>query len=81
MTTKQDIRKWLESGLEKNATHVIVVVDTFDWEDYPVYVSPDDDVRKKEIKYKETRMQRVMEIYNLSMDLDEQLNESRAWNY
>lgn len=83
MATKQDIRGWLERGLEKNATHVICVVDTFplDWEDYPVYVSPDDDVRKKEIKFKEASMQRVMEIYNLSMDLEEQLNEHRAWNY
>lgn len=81
MTTRQDIRGWLEEGQEQGATHVIVVVDNFDWEDYPVYVSPDDDVRKKEIKFKEASMQRVMEIYNLSMDLEEQLNEHRAWNY
>ncbi len=63
------------------ATHVIVVCDTFDHSDYPVFVSSSEDVREKERKYKNIRLQRVMEIYNLSMSLDDQLNEYRAWNY
>lgn len=37
-TTKKIIAEWIESGLEKKATHMIVVCDTFDHTDYPVYV-------------------------------------------
>lgn len=81
MTTKQDIHRWLERGQKQNATHVIVVCDTFDHDDYPVFVSSSEDVREKERKYKNVRLQRVMEIYNLSIDLNKQLDERRAWNY
>ncbi len=80
MTTKQDIREWLEEGQEQGATHVIVMCDTFDWSDYPVFVSPDEKVREVE-EEKRGSMQTVIEVYNLSMDLDEQLNEFRAKNY
>ena len=81
MTTKQDIREWLEEGQEQGATHVIVMCDTFEWSDYPVFVSPNEKVRKVEKKKKKGNMQKVMEVYNLSMDLNEQLNEFRAKNY
>jgi len=46
-TTKEDIQRWLDYGKESGATHVIVVCDTFDWEDYPVYVSPTEDVNEE----------------------------------
>ena len=81
MTTKEDIRGWLEEGQEKGSTHVIVVVDTFDWGDYPVHVSPSEKVREVVAKYDDKDMQRVMEVYNLSMDLEEQLSEHLARNY
>jgi|ERR1039458_6306432 hypothetical protein len=38
MTTKEDLRRWFNEGVELKATHMIVVCDTFDHEDYPVYV-------------------------------------------
>lgn len=38
MTTQDDIREWFLAGTELAATHLIVVCDTFDHEDYPVYV-------------------------------------------
>ena len=43
--TKKEIRQWLEHGKAQNATHMIVVCDTYDWEDYPVFISPNADVR------------------------------------
>lgn len=79
-TTKEDILRWLESGKEEGATHLIVVCDTFDWEDYPVFVSPQENVHEKEEHYN-GNMQRVMEVYNLSMDWDQQLNQGRSFNY
>lgn len=38
MTTRNDIAQWFEEGKALGATHMIVAVDTYDHEDYPVYV-------------------------------------------
>lgn len=54
---------------------MIVVCDTFDHEDYPVYVSEDEDVHEKAAEYDECDMQKIMEVYNLSMDIEEQLSQ------
>lgn len=46
-TTTDMIREWLEEGKKEKATHVIIVCDTFDWEDFPINVSQDEDVKKR----------------------------------
>lgn len=79
--TQQDIKRWLEQGNQEGATHVIVVCDTYDHDDYPVYVKPNEDVRLKETQCRAMSMQRVMEVYNLSMNIYEQLAQPRAFNY
>lgn len=79
-TETSDIRGWLERGKEEGATHLIVVCDTWDYEDYPVFVSPKESVRKVEAEHSKD-MQKVMEVYNLSMDWDKQLSEHRSFNY
>jgi len=81
MTTKDDIIRWLEAGLDKKATHMIVVCDSFDHEDYPVYVKQGQDARERAAEYDGKNMQRIMEVYNFSIDLKEQLAERRAFNY
>lgn len=79
-TTKQIIREWLELYKDSGATHLIIVCDDFSYEDYPVPVMPGDDVREVEEDHN-GNMQHVMEIYNFSMDIEEQLNkEGRAYN-
>ena len=80
MTSKADISDWLEQAKSKNATHMIVVCDTYDWDDYPVFVSPNQDVRQVESQYSRD-MQKVMEIYRLDMDWAAQLSQPRARNY
>ena len=77
--TKADIRSWLDEGRKKCATHVVVACDTFDWSDYPVFVMPGEDAKKKASNLGE--MQRLMEVYNLALDLESQLGEHRAFNY
>jgi len=79
-TTKAEIRSWLDRGKEMGATHMIVACDTFDWEGYPVFVKPDEKVEQIEDRYDRKNMQKVMEVYNLSMDWDQQLNQARAFN-
>ncbi len=78
--TKDKIREWVERGVKTGATHVIVVCDTWDYEDYPVYVESSQSVQEKLSYYQNASMQRVMEVYNLSMDIKAQLNEHRAWH-
>jgi hypothetical protein len=81
-TSRATIRGWLERGLAEGATHVIVVCDTFDHDDYPVMVQPGEDVREKSEEYSGKEMQRVMEVYNLSMDIDAQVEtDVRVWNF
>ena len=78
--TKDDIREWFDRGVREGATHLIVVCDTYDWEDYPVYVAQGEDVRQRESAF-QTNMQKVMEVYNLKLPRDKQLAETRAFNY
>ena len=48
-------------------------------EDYPVFVNKNEDVNNK-IKHYSENMQRVVEVYNLSIDLESQLESHRVWN-
>jgi hypothetical protein len=80
-TTREDIRSWLERAKAKGATHMIVVCDTYDYEDYPVEVMPGQDARKVYNDHNGPNMTRAMEIYNLSMDIEKQLLEHRAHNF
>jgi len=79
--TQDQIRLWIEQGLEEGATHVVIVVDTFDWTDYPVYVKRGDNVLDVVAKYNDSNTQKVMEVYNLSMPIEPQLKETRAFHY
>jgi len=45
--TKEDIEFWLSVAVIKEATHLIVAVDTYDHENYPVYVSKNKNSKKK----------------------------------
>lgn len=76
----QDIKHWFEQGLKNGSTHLIVVCDTWDWIDYPVYVSAKEDARKIADEHG-ANMQRVMEVYNLSLPMQEQLDQDRVFNY
>ena len=68
-TTQSEIREWLQDGKKQNASHMLVVCDTFDYHDYPVYVNENEDINEIYQKYNNTNMQKVMEVYNLSMNL------------
>ena len=80
MTTKEDIKEWVERGKKSGATHVIIACDTFSYEDYPVMVMPGENIKEKLKYYNSQNMQTVMEIYNLSMDIEKQLKERKSWN-
>lgn len=78
MTTQDDIRRWLAEGQRQNATYVVVVCDTFSYDDYPVYCK---DAAECLDRYaKPGHMQKVMEVYDMSMDLEEQIAARRVMN-
>lgn len=78
--TIDDIKGWILRGVAQDATHVIIVHDTYDHDNYPVFVSEDEDIYEKAGKYKGQNMQVIDEVYDLSMDLDKQLDETRAFH-
>ena len=75
----ENIRSWLVCGKAQGASHLVVVCDTFDWSDYPVFVTSVQEARK--LANNPGEMQKVMEVYNLDLDWDAQLAERRAFNY
>jgi hypothetical protein len=76
------IAKWFAEGVDQDATHMIVVCDQFDYEDYPVYVKPGQDVHKKVTEYLALPMQKIMEVYDLRKPMMEQVySADRVFNY
>jgi hypothetical protein len=77
-TTREDIQGWFERGVREQHEYLLVVTDTYDWEDYPVYVARAEQVTGQLAEYS-LNMQRVTEVYDLRAPMVEQLNEHRAW--
>lgn len=66
MTTHQDIRDWMEQGVSEQALYLIVVCDTFSYEDYPVYAASASELSEARSKYGSgANMQRIMGVYDL----------------
>lgn len=80
-TTRQEIQRWFEHGIKKNASVMLVVCDTFDHDDYPVYIMFGQDARRTADLYDGKNMQRLMEVYNLRLDMQPQLQAHRSWNW
>ena len=78
---KNEIKEIVMEGATGEYSHVVICCDTFDYEDYPVYVKYGEDIRKVIENHNNSQnMSRVMEVYNYNLDLEEQLNESMAYH-
>lgn len=73
-------REWLDRGVHDKHAFMLVVCDTFDWEDYPVYADSLTELKQKAEEHHGPNMQKVMECYDLSMPHEPQLAELRAWH-
>ena len=68
------LTKWFNQGKQDpQNTHMIIVCDTYDWEDYPVYVTKHQNVRETHEQYHSMPMQKVMEVYNYALPTESQL--------
>lgn len=79
-TEKSDIDAWFEKGIVSGNRWMIVVCDTYDYEDYPVFIGEQVDFWKSYEKYNGKGMQKIMEVYDLTLDKYTQLDQRRAWN-
>ena len=74
--TRHDIKDYIEQCQAAGARWVIIAVDRFDHDNYPIFVMEDDDFYEK--LPNGDNMQGYDEVYDLEMDIDEQLAEYRA---
>lgn len=66
--TREDVDRWIAAAKEKGAKHIISVCDTWDYDDYPVYVMPEDDLEKMKKKYDGVNMQKINEVITINED-------------
>lgn len=78
-TTKDDIRRWLQRCAGEGCSHMLVVCDTFDRSDYPVGAHSEKEARA--IYQNPGPMQKVMEVYKLDLEWEEQLSARRVFNF
>lgn len=78
--TLAEITKWVKQAQDEGASYLIIVCDTFDWGDYPITVMPDQDFLTEFDRVNGRNMQQIMEIYDLSHDIETQLGERRSWH-
>lgn len=71
-TTVGDLKLWFDAGLDEGARYMIIVCDTFDHDDYPIYVRLDDDFYEKYDGHDGKNMQRIMEVYDLKKSWESQ---------
>lgn len=80
--TRGDLSRWFDSGLAQGTTHMIVAVDRYDNENFPVYVSAEENVHEVEIRVRCGHgLIGVDEVYDLRLDKDMQFVERRAFHY
>ena len=61
------IKGWIEVAKRRGATHIINVCDTFDCEDYPVYVMPKDNLNEKLGESRDADMQTINGIIDVKL--------------
>lgn len=72
MTTLEKIKEWYLEGKKEKYKYLTVMCDEFDWSDYPVYGD-------KPVKGNPEKMQKVMEVYDLSIPFELQ-NNNKTYN-
>lgn len=81
-TTQDEISAWFDAGVTKGATHMIVVCDTFDYTDYPVYVSKGESAQEKFNQNNgRPNMTKAMECYALWKPKQSQLTQRRTFDF
>ncbi len=78
--SRADIERWLAEAKSRSCAYLVVHCDTFEWSDYPVYCANAAQARIA-IKKSGQNMVKLMECYDLSLDIPTQLAERRALHF
>jgi hypothetical protein len=78
--THQDISGWFDEGLDKGATHMIVMCDTYEYFNFPMYIMPGESPREKFEEYVKSMGSAYCadECYSYSLSKEYQMRERRA---
>jgi len=76
MTSREEISNWFDKGVSNGHRYMIIKCDTYDHEDFPVYSGETDYQEKSKLG----SMERIMEVYDLTMDKEKQLRFGRTLN-
>ncbi len=70
MTSRQEIKEWFDAANGVHSLYLIVVCDTFDWEDYPlgvfVPITSIEEFWKAFDEHNGLNMQKIMEVYEIA---------------
>ncbi len=80
LLTKEQIINGFEAGITSGATHMLIVWDTWDYDNsynFLVYSYPEEDVNDLIKQYDAPGYYRVSAVLAMHLDLDQQLNDKR----
>ncbi len=72
-----DIKDAFDYGLGIGATHMVVMLDTFSLDNYPIFVFPGQDPRSSAYGSED----RPLECYTYQLSWEEQAEPGRVWNW
>lgn len=79
--TTDDLDRWIKQGIKQKATHLIIMHDTFDHDNYPVFVKPGENALAIANSKGGSNMQVVEECYNLRKPIEPQKAKHRCFDY
>ena len=80
---KEDIREWFIKGVEREAQYMLIVYDSMehlDGPDSPYYAESMERAHGIIRGFDSDPMCKIMEVYDLTADMEAQLAEKRAWH-
>ena len=66
--SRKDVDNWINTAKTKECKYIISVCDTFDYEDYPVYIQDMNELILSIDKYAGVNMQKINEIIKINDD-------------
>jgi len=66
--TRKEKEEWISQAGSMRTSFLIIVCDTFDWDDYPVYVMPGQDIKERFDHFNNKNMQKIIEIFEFSSE-------------
>jgi len=64
--SREDVNRWVKTAKDEGYRYIISVCDTFEWEDYPVYIKEGENLEEAKLKYDGVNMQKINEVIDLN---------------